>query len=228
MPVFLQSIILMVTLTLVSSSFYSCAHMKSGYYVQLKKGETIEKLAKENKISLSQLKLHNKGKNFSTGEWVFIPTNQGIVPQLAKKYSLFSSYTAAYLKGSLLWPVPSYTIVSSDFGEREGRPHQGIDVPAPPGTEIVAAEEGEVIISGSEEKGYGNLVMIAHAGNIYTLYAHNRKNLVRKGEKVSRGQVIAEVGNTGRSTGPHLHFEIREDNIAVNPTQYFETTITYK
>ncbi len=109
--------------------------------------------------------------------------------------------------------------VTSGFGWRWGRKHQGIDIGVPTGTPVKAADGGVVVFSGTKG-GYGKCVIIDHGANLKTLYAHNSKLHVRKGDKVFKGQVIADSGNTGRSTGPHLHFEIRKNNVPVNPTKY--------
>ena len=121
-------------------------------------------------------------------------------------------------KAQLAWPLPGR--VSSGVGMRGGAHHDGIDLPAPSGTPIRAAESGRVVHSGSQLAGYGNMIIIKHKGNLSTVYAHNRANLVMVGEFVKKGQVIAEVGRTGRTTAPHLHFEVREDGRARNPLNY--------
>ncbi|RAQ40206.1 peptidase M23, partial [Arthrospira sp. O9.13F] len=101
---------------------------------------------------------------------------------------------------------------------RWGRMHRGIDIAGPVGTPILAAAPGVVIFSGWNSGGYGNLVELEHPDGSVTLYAHNHRNLVSKGQKVTQGQLIAEMGSTGFSTGPHLHFEIHPTgNGAVNP-----------
>lgn len=115
------------------------------------------------------------------------------------------------------WPVRGR--LSSRFGMRGGKPHEGLDIAAKRGTPIFAAESGRVIQSG-RMSGYGKVVVVKHAGRFRTLYAHASKLLVRKGEFVERGQKIAEVGTTGRSTGPHLHFEIRRAETPQNPISY--------
>ena len=107
---------------------------------------------------------------------------------------------------ALSWPAPGVLI--SGFGARERDRHEGIDLACPEGTPVRAAEAGLVLFSG-EQRGYGNLVLLAHEGDLVTVYAHNADNLVHKGERVSRGQEIARVGHTGNATGPHLHFEVR-------------------
>lgn len=115
------------------------------------------------------------------------------------------------------WPVKG--VISSRYGLRWGRKHEGIDIAAKSGTPIVAAKSGRVIFSG-RLGGYGNVVILRHTRDYETVYAHNRKNRVKKGQKVTEGQKIAEVGSTGRSTGPHLHFEVRHENRAKDPKLY--------
>jgi len=115
--------------------------------------------------------------------------------------------------------------ISSSFGERvdpidgKRRRHNGVDFAASEGAPVKASAAGVVKFSG-RQPGYGNVVIIEHAGGYETRYAHNSDNLVRKGEVVSKGQVIASVGSTGRSTGPHLHFEVRCNGAAVNPFEF--------
>jgi murein DD-endopeptidase MepM/ murein hydrolase activator NlpD len=120
---------------------------------------------------------------------------------------------------SFIWP--SKGVLTSSYGRRWGRMHKGIDIGAPIGTPIVAVANGEVITAGWNSGGFGNLVKIEHPDGTVTLYAHNNKILVRKGQLVQQGEQISELGNTGRSTGPHLHFEIHPNGKdAVNPIAY--------
>lgn len=122
---------------------------------------------------------------------------------------------------SLTWPVPGHSRISSPFGYRihpvlgTRRFHSGIDIPAPVGTPIVAAKPG-IVITASYMGSYGNVVMIDH-GDIVTVYGHNSVLKVSVGQQVSAGQVIALAGSTGRSTGPHCHFEVRVGGRPVNP-----------
>lgn len=124
-----------------------------------------------------------------------------------------------------IWPCPASSRITSRFGSRtsptEGASsnHQGIDVGAPTGTNIVAAAAGEVVVS-TYSYSAGNYVMINHGGGVYTVYMHASKLLVSVGQSVKQGQVIAKVGSTGYSTGPHLHFGIRVNGTYVNPSQY--------
>jgi murein DD-endopeptidase MepM/ murein hydrolase activator NlpD len=120
---------------------------------------------------------------------------------------------------SLIWPVQG-GVVSSEFGYRWNRYHQGLDLVAPIGTPIHAAESGTVIYSANEIGGYGNMVVVKHAGGLSTIYAHNQKNLVGKGDKVSRGDKIALLGNSGKTTGAHLHFEVRDGSKPLDPVLF--------
>lgn len=107
----------------------------------------------------------------------------------------------------LVWPVKGELIAV--FGPRQGAHHDGLDIAAPRGTEIAAADAGLVIYSGDEIQGYGNLVILRHDSGLITVYAHNEKNLVSQGQKVARGQSIATVGSTGAAVRDHVHFEVR-------------------
>jgi len=114
----------------------------------------------------------------------------------------------------LLWPASGS--VSSTFGPRGNAHHDGIDISAPEGAPIRAALDGTVAYVGSL-RGYGKVVILSHDDGLTTVYAHNSKNLVTGGTRVRRGTVIASVGQTGRTTGPNLHFEVRKDNRARDP-----------
>ncbi len=118
--------------------------------------------------------------------------------------------------------LPAEARVSSVFGERidplsgELRHHDGIDIALPEGSPVRAAAAGTVVFSG-EMRGYGNTVILQHADGLETVYAHNRVNKVAVGHPVAQGDVVAEVGQTGRATGPHLHFEVRRAGTPVDP-----------
>jgi len=121
-------------------------------------------------------------------------------------------------KGRLRWPVKG--VVTSKFGPRGSRMHDGIDIGAREGTPVHAAASGVVVYADSRLSGYGKLIIIRHAGNLFTAYGHNSRMLVRKGAHVRAGEVISRVGHTGRATGPHLHFEVRRGSTPVNPLAY--------
>jgi murein DD-endopeptidase MepM/ murein hydrolase activator NlpD len=115
------------------------------------------------------------------------------------------------------WPVDGE--VTSGFGPRNGRFHDGIDIAAPRGTPVFAAADGQVIFS-DVLRGYGKVVIVRHTGGYLTLYAHNAVNQVQEGQRVRRGTRVATVGQSGRVTGAHLHFEVRKDNRARDPLRY--------
>lgn len=145
--------------------------------------------------------------------------------QLEKQLTQLMDKTKKYAGGVMLWPTPGYTRISSPYGMRihpiykVKKMHTGIDIDAPSGAKIVAANSGKVIMAGWNG-GYGNCVIIDHGGGMATLYAHQSKILVSVGDTVEKGQTIGKVGSTGLSTGPHLHFEVRKNGETKNPTDY--------
>ena len=118
----------------------------------------------------------------------------------------------------LQWPTDG--VLSSGFGERAGRFHGGIDISGAQGTPIVAADDGVVMFSGRGPDGYGHTVMLDHGKGLITLYAHNDRNVVRQGERVRRGQTVALMGDTGRATGTHVHFEVHQHGQLVDPLRW--------
>jgi murein DD-endopeptidase MepM/ murein hydrolase activator NlpD len=119
----------------------------------------------------------------------------------------------------MVWPAQG--MLSSGFGWRWGRPHKGIDIAAPIGTPIVAAAAGKVAYAGWNDGGYGYVVEVEHEDGTMTRYAHNDRILVKDGQQVNQGQQISEMGTTGHSTGPHLHFEVHpRGGAAVNPMAF--------
>jgi murein DD-endopeptidase MepM/ murein hydrolase activator NlpD len=122
-------------------------------------------------------------------------------------------------KGPFVWPVQGKVI--STFGSStDGMKNDGINIAAPAGSPVVAAADGVVAYAGNELRGFGNMILIRHEGGYVTAYAHNDSLLVKKGEKVKRGQTIARVGATGAVFGPQLHFEIRKGTEPVDPMTY--------
>ena len=117
----------------------------------------------------------------------------------------------------LIWPARGP--VTSEYGQRWGRLHAGIDIGGGTGAPIWAAQAGTVIFSGVQN-GYGQTIIIDHGGGLTTLYAHQSRRIAPDGQRVSRGQTIGLVGSTGHSTGSHLHFETRENGSPVNPRRY--------
>ncbi len=124
-----------------------------------------------------------------------------------------------------IWPTQDEGYVSSSYGHRASpftgrrQMHTGIDIAAPRGTSILAAADGVVTFSG-RMAGYGRVIVVTHGFGFKTFYGHNQKNKVRKGERVKRGQVIGTVGNSGYSTGSHLHYEVLVKDRTINPLKY--------
>lgn len=123
--------------------------------------------------------------------------------------------------GKLRWPSKGKVI--SGFGQRpDGTHNDGINIAVPQGTDVHAAEEGEVAYAGSELKGYGNLILVRHDNGWVTAYAHSETMLVKRGDKVRRGDVIAKAGKTGQVDQPQLHFELRQGSKPVDPLPYLD------
>ena len=152
--------------------------------------------------------------------------------ELAAK--LAQSGSKIVTESGYLWPLPGYTALSSLFAGRKdpftGKPatHTGIDVPAPKGVKILAAKSGVVITSAYNKGGYGNYVVVSHGDGNTTLYAHMSSRSVKEGATVKQGDVVGLVGSTGRSTGNHLHYEIRVNNNRIDPVTKYTGKLTYK
>lgn len=134
-----------------------------------------------------------------------------------------SNASGTVAAGYFDWPVFEARMTRGYFTKakkRRGRPHWGIDLAAKKGTPILAAHDGMVLYVGREFRGFGRLIMIEGRSGFATLYAHLSRSRVRVGERVKQGQTIGDMGNTGRSTGVHLHFEIRRRSGPIDPLQY--------
>lgn len=117
---------------------------------------------------------------------------------------------------------PYFGTITSRFGERWGRTHTGTDICGTTGDPIKAADTGIVITAEYQSNGYGNIIIIDHQNGVHTWYAHLDSIGVKAGDTVEKGAVIGALGNTGYSTGPHLHFEVRENGKPVDPGKYLE------
>lgn len=131
----------------------------------------------------------------------------------------YSSYVASSSTGAFGWPARGS--ISSRFGRRWGELHTGLDIAIPRGSTVVASDSGVVSFAGWNG-GYGYCVIINHKNGYQTLYGHNSKLYVKSGQQVSKGQKIAASGSTGRSTGPHVHFEVRKNGVAQNPQRFLD------
>lgn len=224
-------------LTLLLCAF-GCAHKTvrpaartssaGGAFHHVHAGETLWRIARTYQVPLEALLRENSLQDptqLEAGTTLFIPgaTAELAVPPAgslpaartasARRHSPSSipraggrSLDPAAQGEPLAWPTAGVLI--SGFGARERDNHFGIDLASPEGTPIRAADDGVVLFAG-EQRGYGNLILLAHDRDVVTVYAHNERNLVSQGDKVSRGSEIGRVGRTGNATGPHLHFEVR-------------------
>ena len=118
-----------------------------------------------------------------------------------------------------LWPLKG-KIVSTYGGKSQGLKNDGINIAAPRGTHVMAAENGVVAYAGNELRGFGNLLLLKHTGGWITAYAHNETLLVKRGDKIKKGQTIAKVGSSGSVQVPQLHFELRKGKVAIDPIKY--------
>ncbi len=183
----------------------------SGDYHIVKKGETLYRISRMYDMKVDELKRLNdlKSDNIEIGQKLMVRGERCEIVEktppppvnVQKPQGIISP-----LKGR----------ITSKFGIRAGKPHKGLDIAAPIGEPISAVMDGKVAFAG-RQRGYGNVVIIEHKDYIMTVYAHNDANLVRLGDSVKKGQPIATVGNTGKSTGPHLHFEYRVQGKAIDP-----------
>lgn len=167
---------------------------------QVRDGETLFRIAQRYGLSVAEIQRVNRLDSdlIRSGQLLELPSDQG----------------SESLGGSYIWPVSAP--VSSPFGKRWGRQHNGIDLAANHGDQIRASRDGEVWLAGNIP-GYGETVILVHGDGSRTLYAHSSRILVKPGQQVKQGQVIALVGSTGNSTGPHLHFEIIVNDQPIDP-----------
>ena len=190
-------------------------------YHTVRRGETVWRIAQDYGTTVAEITRANKIRDVTTvrtGTRLLIPPSTGYRPKRSA-----TRYTSALPQGragdaTLAWPLSGK--LTSPYGLRGAAHHDGIDIQAPTGATIRAAASGRVIHSDASVAGYGNMVIVKHAGSVSTVYAHNRRNIVRVGEFVQQGQPIAELGQTGRTTAPHLHFEVRRDGRPRDPLKY--------
>lgn len=193
---------------------------------RVEKGDTLSALARQYNVDQEAIIAANDLDSpdaLTVGQELIIPggrSNFSREVQVASRGTnprTPGSRSGAVSASGLIWPVSGP--VTSEFGPRWGRLHEGIDIAGVTGTNIVAAKAGVVTFAGWLG-GYGRTLIIDHGGGLQTLYGHNSALLVDEGHRVERGQVIARLGNTGLSTGPHLHFEVRVNGEPVNPRRY--------
>ncbi|HYF93376.1 MAG TPA: peptidoglycan DD-metalloendopeptidase family protein [Symbiobacteriaceae bacterium] len=184
------------------------------YTVQ--QGDSLWELASRYGLSLEAIlasnpQVYNPG-HLQIGQAIILPASGGTADAVTA-----AAKQEPKIAGAFSWPV--FAPISSPFGPRDGRNHNGLDLAAQMGDPIKAARDGEVILAGPVS-GYGQTIILMHEDGTRTLYAHASRLLVQAGERVRQGEVIAEVGSTGHSTGPHLHFEIIVNNKPLDPILY--------
>ncbi len=188
-----------------------------GIFHIVKKGENLYRISKTYGMELSELVSINNIQDpnkIYVGQPIYIP---GAAEQMSVHIPPAKEASKS-AGGSFIWPVSGE--ISSYFGDRRrNHYHSGIDIRCPYGTSIHASRSGVVIFSGYQ-RGYGRTVIIDHRDGFSTLYAHNCRNLVSIGERVSQGDTIASAGTSGNASGSHVHFEIRVRDMAVDPLPY--------
>jgi len=188
-----------------------------GVYHTVKKGQTLWRISKTYGIDMQTIAEYNDiyDKNLIyVGQEIFIPGAQKQLEVEVYTGDTGDMGTIIVHKGMFVWPTDG--TVYSLFGVRWGQMHAGLDISANSGTPVLAAKDGTVVYAG-RKGGYGNLVILRHADGYETYYGHLSVISVTTGGSVTKGQKIGLVGSTGKSTGPHLHFEVRKDNKVRNP-----------
>jgi len=200
-----------------------------GQWYVVQEGETLAVIAHRAGVPEEDLLEVNGFKSAAEvvpGKMVFVLNGPGSHPQAAAMPAAPApapaapAAEAAHRPASRFrWPVDAPRVTSL-FGSRWGRPHEGIDLQAAIGTPVYAADGGDVVYAGNTVRGYGNMVVLKHADALMTVYAHNSVLLVKVGQHVSSGQRIALSGQSGHATGPHVHFEVRRDQVPRDPLQF--------
>ena len=198
----------------------------SGLVHRVQPGENLYRIGKAYGISHQELARVNGITNpdrIEVGQAIRIPNAdrelpvQTITPSQARADRPPTAEIPAGPR-AFAWPVEPATL-ESGFGPRGDSHHDGVDLAAPEGTPVRAARAGRVIYA-DQLRGYGNIVILEHGDGYATVYAHNRENRVSVGSVVRQGDVVAILGDSGKTSGPNLHFEIRKDNVARNPLFY--------
>jgi len=198
-----------------------------GVYHVVERHQTFYRICKSYGVDIKEVASLNgisDPSKIQTGQRIFIPG-----AKRALKVEIYiddvvaeqgERAKVAYKRLDFIWPVEGK--INQGFEEAENRRHQGIDISSGVGAPIKASNAGTVIYSNNTIKGYGNLIILRHSEELVTVYAHNQMNLVEEGTWVEKGQIIGKVGQTGRTSGPHLHFEIRKSNKAIDPLLFLK------
>ena len=201
----------------------ACGGGPAGLRHRVERGETLYRIGKAYGVSdreLAQVNGIRQPERIEVGQVLVIPHAtrrlpvQVITPEQVRPDRPAARELPAGPE-AFVWPVEG-GVVTSDFGPRGATHHDGIDIGCPVGTPVHAARAGRVLYS-DRLRGYGNLIIVDHGQGYATVYAHNLDNRAHAGDQIRQGEVIASVGETGRTSGPNLHFEVRKDNVARNP-----------
>lgn len=185
----------------------------------IKRGDTVYGVSRANGITMNDLVRINGLKQpyaLRVGQTLKLPGRSA-----ASATQVAISPPPQVSGKGFMWPV-SGSVISNYGPKQAGFHNDGVNIRAPRGSSVYASDTGVVVHASNKLKGYGNLILIKHQNGWVTAYAHNDKLLVRKGQQVVRGQVVAQVGSTGRVDSPQLHFEMRKGSRAVNPTLYLK------
>lgn len=190
-----------------------------GKWMMMSSGAALVQVAREFGSTADEIHAinENPGRKMSHGTYLFIPFSQEHIEKLSVRG--VSRAAVETSDDEFIWPIENVKCISSGLGLRNGRFHSGMDIPAQRGMPVNASMEGRVIAS-VYLSGFGNTVDIEHRNNFITRYSHLSSNFVKKGDFVKKGQVIGGVGSTGISTGNHLHFEIRCNDIPLDPLDF--------
>lgn len=193
-----------------------------GIYHTIEKGQTLWRICKAYEVEMQEVAEINDITDPSqiwVGQRIFIPGAKKVLKIKPFNGEWRPEPKIVKSKGRFFWPVKGK--VTSRYGIRKGRKHDGIDIAAPVGTIVLAGDSGKVIYRG-RLRGYGKILILRHRENYVTVYAHLKEWLVRKDRRVKRGEAIARVGITGKTSGGHLHFEIRFRDRTRNPLFYLK------
>lgn len=221
---------------------------KKGVYHLVTKGVTLYRISSAYKVSIAKIMEANhlsSPSDLKEGQKLFIPGAKSVLPvdpyrplspaQKKEIELILESEEASLLPQEkekppwhgkeldMIWPIQGK--INSPFGPRGKKFHNGIDIASPSYQEVKAAMDGEVILACHSSKGYGNVVVLRHDLGFISIYGHLNVIIAREGEAVRQGQAIGGVGSTGKSTGPHLHFEIRHDGRPIDPLPILPMTI---
>lgn len=193
-------------------------------------GQTLWRIAKVYGVPLDELVRANDIADptaLGIGQSLLVPGATEPLPVPAYPAPLTGETVAASTAPAtalLDWPVPGGSVLSRYGAPRRTHRHEGIDIGARHGDPVRAADAGLVVYSGSTLRGYGKTVIIDHGDDVRSLYAHNSRLLAREGERVERGQLIARVGRSGNASTEHCHFEVRKNDVPVDPMPYLKRT----